>query len=94
MKTLYEQLGITPQASQKAIQQSFFRLARKFDPSNPANKDSATAREQYVAVQFAYRTLSDPAARANYDHGLQTQSLLQRAKKHNVMPKHTGVHKS
>jgi DnaJ-class molecular chaperone len=73
-------LGITPQASQTAIQHSFFRLARKFDPDNPANRGSAAAREQYLAVQYAYRTLSDSGARANYDRSLQKQSPLQRRK--------------
>jgi len=94
MKTLYQQLGITPQASQKAIQQSFFRLARKFDPSNLANQDSAAAREQYAAVQYAYRTLSDPDARANYDRSLQTQPLLHRAKNQTLLAKDTRVTKT
>jgi molecular chaperone DnaJ len=87
MKTLYECLGITPQASQKAIQQSFFRLARKFDPNNPANRDSAATREQYLAVQDAYRTLSDSDARANYDRSLQKQSPLQSRKGHGAAHK-------
>jgi DnaJ-class molecular chaperone len=76
MKTLYEQLGVTPQASLNAIQQSFFRLARKFDPDNPANQSSADAHAQYRAVHDAYRTLSDSAARRRYDLSLQTQSRL------------------
>ena len=76
MKTLYERLGVTPQASLNAIQQSFFRLARKFDPENPANQSNDDARAQYRAVHDAYRTLSDPAARRQYDLNLQTQSRL------------------
>lgn len=75
MKTLYEQLGITPQASQTAIQQSFFRLARKLDPKNPHNQNSERARAEYLAVQFAYRTLSNPDSRSDYDRSLQLQSL-------------------
>lgn len=76
MKTLYEQLGVTPQASQNAIQQSFLRLARKFDPDNPVNLGRADACAQYRAVHDAYRTLADPATRRQYDRGLQTQSRL------------------
>lgn len=76
MKTLYDQLGVTPQASLNAIQQSFFRLARKFDPDNPANQSSGDAHTQYRAVHDAYRTLSDPVARRQYDLSLQTQSRL------------------
>ena len=74
MKTLYEQLGVTPQASLNAIRQSFLRLARKFDPENPVNQGNAVAHAQYRAVHDAYRTLSDPAARGQYDLSLRTQT--------------------
>lgn len=94
MKTLYDCLGITPQASQKAIQQSFFRLAKKFDPYNPANHDNADARSQYFAVQEAYRTLSDSDARANYDRTLRKQSPLQRQKGDGATQKHASAIKS
>lgn len=80
MKTLYDRLGITPQASEKAIQQSFYRLAKKFDPNQPANQAKADVRGQYLAVREAYRTLSDPEARRNYDLSLRMHSLAQRAK--------------
>ena len=78
MKTLYDQLGVTPQASLKAIQQSFFRLAKKFDPNAPGNEGNSDARVQYLAVHDAYRTLSDPDMRRKYDDSLQTRSLSQR----------------
>lgn len=80
MKTLYDRLGITPQASEKAIQQSFYRLAKKFDPNQPANQGKVDIREQYLAMRDAYRTLSDAQARRNYDRSLQVHSLAQRAK--------------
>jgi len=74
MKTLYEQLGITPHASQTVIQQAFFRLAKKLDPKNPVNHGNDRARVDYQAVQCAYRTLSNPESRCDYDRSLQTQS--------------------
>jgi len=80
MKTLYERLGITPQASSRAIQQSFFRLAKKFDPNIPANRDNAEIRTEYQAIHDAYRTLSDPDTRRKYDSTLQKPSLIQRVK--------------
>ena len=80
MKSLYEQLGVTPQASLKAIQQSFFRLAKKFDPSAPGNHGNPGARDQYLALHDAYRTLSDPEMRRKYDDSLHGLSLAQRAK--------------
>jgi len=67
MKTLYEQLGVTPQASHTAIQQSYQRLTRKLDPDNTLHLAGEHARAEYLAVQNAYRTLSDVQTRAEYD---------------------------
>ena len=78
MKTLYDQLGVTVQASPKAIQQSFFRLAKKFDPKNPANQGNAAASVQYLAVREAYRILSDTETRRKYDQSLVAPTLTQR----------------
>lgn len=67
MKTLYEQLGVTPLASQTAIQQSYFRLAKKLGPENPLRPGSECAQVGYLALQNAYRTLSNVQSRAEYD---------------------------
>lgn len=75
MKTFYEQLGITPQASQTVIQQSFFRLAKKLAPKSPLNYANERAHAEYQAVQCAFRTLSNPESRCDYDRRLQMQSL-------------------
>ena len=80
MKTHYEQLGLTPQASARAIEQSFLRLAKKFDPKDPANLGSAAAQASYAAVHEAFRTLNDPEARRIYDQTLRGQSLSERVK--------------
>ena len=74
MKTLYEELGVTPLASHTAIQQSYFRLAKKLDPKSPSRQGGKHTREQYVAVQNAYRTLSNSQLRADYDRTLQMQA--------------------
>lgn len=80
MKTHYEQLGLTPQASDHAIEQSFLRLAKKYDPKDPANHDSAGAKALYLAVHDAHRTLHDPEARRIYDQTLRVQTLSERVK--------------
>lgn len=80
MKTLYEQLGVTPLASQTAIQQSYFRLAKKLDPENPLRPGGECAQAEYLALQNAYRTLSNVQSRAEYDRIL-LQSSRPRAKK-------------
>ncbi|MEO8442764.1 MAG: DnaJ domain-containing protein [Betaproteobacteria bacterium] len=70
MKTLYEQLGVTPLASQTAIQQSYFRLAKKLDPKCPLLPRGDCAQAEYRALQNAYRTLSSAQLRAEYDRTL------------------------
>lgn len=80
MKTHYEQLGLTPQASPRAIEQSFLRFAKKYDPKDPANSSNPGAKAEYQAVHDAYRILSDATARANYDLTLRTQTLSERVK--------------
>ena len=74
MKTLYDQLGVTPLASQTAIQQSYFRLARKLDPNNPLRPGGERAQAEYLALQSAYRTLSNLQSRAEYDRILVQSS--------------------
>ena len=73
MKTLYQQLGVTPMASQTAIQQSFFRLVKKSHPANTLHPDAERARAEHTALQNAYRTLSNCQSRADYDRSLQQQ---------------------
>ncbi len=75
MKTHYQQLGITQYASQTVVQQSFFRLAKRLDPKNPLNHGNERSRTEYLAVQTAYRTLSNAESRADYDRSLQIQAL-------------------
>jgi curved DNA-binding protein CbpA len=74
MKTLYEQLGVTPLASQTAIQQSYSRLAKKLDPKNPLCPGGECAQAEYLALQNAYRTLSNARSLAEYDHTLLQSS--------------------
>lgn len=80
MKTHYEQLGLTQQASARAIEQSFLRLSKKYDPKDPANAASDEALAAYQAVHDAYRTLNDPQARRDYDLTLRGQTLAERIK--------------
>ncbi len=81
MKTLYDRLGVTPQATHKVIQQSYFRLVKKFDLYNPDNKRNAEARLQCLALHDAYRVLSDPEARQKYDLNLRIQGQLHRGQR-------------
>jgi len=77
MATLYERLGVTPQATQNTIRQSFYRLVKKFDLYSPANEGDAESRLEYFALHDAYRVLAYPDAREKYDLNLRTQLSMQ-----------------
>jgi curved DNA-binding protein len=60
----YEVLGVPRNASQEELQAAYRRLSRSLHPD--VNKDPS-AEERFKEVGEAYRVLSDPEARANYD---------------------------
>ena len=74
MKTLYEQLGVTPLACPAAIQESYFRLSRKLGADPAVHPAGEHARSEYLAAQNAYRTLSNLQLRAEYGRSLVQSS--------------------
>ena len=64
-QTLYELLGLTPDATAKEIKDAHRKLAKMYHPDlNPDDEDAAA---QFLKVNAAYTTLSDPEARTHYD---------------------------
>jgi curved DNA-binding protein CbpA len=64
--TLYEVLGVDPQASLSGIRSAYRKLARMYHPDiNPGTGDT------YIEVVSAYAVLSDEKRRAAYDASLQ-----------------------
>lgn len=63
-RTLYEVLGILPGASAAEIKSAYRRAARHTHPDNGGDS------ERFHRVSDAYRILSDPAQRADYDRQL------------------------
>ena len=61
----YEVLGVSPDASQEAIVQTYRRLARVSHPDVRPDDPQAAARFQ--ALTSAYEVLSDPIRREGYD---------------------------
>jgi curved DNA-binding protein CbpA len=67
----YLLLGIPPDASQRQIKVVYRNLAKRFHPDR--NKGSEAAAELFRQVNDAYRILSDPTRRAQYDIKLSQQ---------------------
>ncbi|NPA82374.1 MAG: J domain-containing protein [Epsilonproteobacteria bacterium] len=63
-KSLYETLGVSPDASADEIKKAYRKLARKYHPD--INKDPG-AEEKFKEINAAYEILSDPEKRAKYD---------------------------
>lgn len=60
----YEVLGLSRDADQSAVKDAFRKLALKFHPDR--NK-AADAEERFKEIAEAYRVLSDPQKRTEYD---------------------------
>ncbi len=71
--TLYSVLGIKPDTAGAEIKASWRRLIRVWHPDRNSEPDAA---QQFMAIQSAYETLSDPAKRARYDAGLALERSL------------------
>lgn len=65
MTNYYKVLGVSNNASQAQIRQSFRNLALKYHPDK--NKNSEEARQKFMQILQAYEVLSDEEARRDYD---------------------------
>ena len=66
METLYEILGVPENVSAEDVKKAYRLQAMKWHPDrNPQNKEQAEAR--FKQIGYAYKTLSNPASRADYD---------------------------
>ena len=63
--TLYDELGVPPDADEDAIKAAWRRKAKETHPD--ANPDDAAAPAHFQRALAAYETLSDPKRRAHYD---------------------------
>jgi len=61
----YEVLGVSRDASEEEIKKAYRRLARQYHPD--VNKDDPEAEAKFKEISEAYRVLSDPESRAQYD---------------------------
>jgi curved DNA-binding protein len=64
-KDYYEILGVSPDADEKTIKQTYRKLARQYHPDlNPGDKE---AEEKFKGINEAYQALSNAEQRRKYD---------------------------
>ncbi len=73
MATLYDHLGVGPEASQEEIKRAYHSLARRHHPDAHAGAGAAVleaARRRMVVINGAWAVLGDPERRRAYDAAL------------------------
>src|SRR5215472_387820 len=76
MKTLYDLLGVRPNANDATIRAAFRKAVKAYHPD--ANAGDRTAEQRFMEITAAHAILRDPERRANYDRALdrRRQKLL------------------
>ncbi len=65
-KTLYDFLGVNPQASTEEIKKAAYVLIKQYDPM----KDNPSIAARINKIKLVYNTLANPEKRAAYDNNL------------------------
>ena len=73
-KNHYERLGVTESATSKEIKLAYRKLARTYHPDVAGEKEDA--REIFVLINEAHKTLHDEKLRSAYDVSLSRQSQV------------------
>lgn len=71
--SLYEVLGIQMGATGQEIKAAYRRLARSCHPDVVSMNQKHNSTNNFIKIQAAYSTLSDPNKRASYDRQLFRQ---------------------
>jgi len=76
MKTLYDLLGVRPDADDATIRAAFRKAAKTYHPD--ANAGDRAVEQRFREITAAHAVLRDPERRANYDRALERrrQKLL------------------
>ncbi|MDP2314886.1 MAG: DnaJ domain-containing protein [Pseudomonadota bacterium] len=78
--SLYDMLGVAPQASPEEVEQAYYDLARQWHPDRFYARDTGergtTIEENFVAATRAFRTLREPTKRQGYNResGVDTKA--------------------
>lgn len=66
MKSYYEILGVSEDATQEEIKSAYRKLAKRYHPDS--KDDDPTAKARFQEISEAYAALSDPELRRKYDY--------------------------
>lgn len=73
-RSLYEILGVTPQATTDQIKAAFRKLARERHPDRFQGSARQAAERVFQEITEAYNVLSDSSQRSRYDRQLESSS--------------------
>lgn len=91
MKTLYEILEISENASNEVMEKAYKVLAKKYHPDLQTPENKKMAEEKMKQLNEAYSTLSDKNKRAEYDAGLKKIRTQEELKRQNSAEPQTRV---
>lgn len=81
MKTLYELLEVSENASKEIIEKAYKVLAKKYHPDLQAEGEKLEAEKKMKQINEAYEVLSDETKRKEYDLKLTEERRQEEAKK-------------
>ncbi|OHD53602.1 MAG: hypothetical protein A2Y33_06680 [Spirochaetes bacterium GWF1_51_8] len=83
--TLYEILGISPDAPADAVKTAFRKLAQVNHPDKAGNSPESAAK--FIVIHHAYTVLADPGQRREYDSYLaSSRAVRERPKYRTALP--------
>ncbi|XP_077249398.1 chaperone protein dnaJ 20, chloroplastic-like [Tasmannia lanceolata] len=70
-QSMYDLLSVSENADPGQIKSAFRKLARRLHPDTCLSENKDVFTQQFIQVREAYRVLSDPLLREDYDYRLK-----------------------
>ncbi|XP_077239704.1 chaperone protein dnaJ 20, chloroplastic-like [Tasmannia lanceolata] len=76
-QSMYDLLSVSENADPAQIKAAFKKLARKWHPDTCRSENKDLSTQQFIQAREAYRVLSDPLLRKDYDYRLHKNNGLE-----------------